>query len=298
LSTINPNDVESVTILKDAAAAAIWGAKSGNGVIVITTKKGRLAERTKVELNSNITLVDKPNLFYRPQLTSSEYIGLQEFLFEKGYYAGSLRNDYSYIPEAVVIFQKRSMGEISQQEAQMWLDELAHHDVRDELNKYFYRKDFNQQYAVNISGGTEKTSFFISGGYDNNRLNLRPNSSDRKSINSTITTKWLDDRLELSAGITYTNTVNRSSAHNYSPLSPYDRLVDQEGNAMALPSSTLRVEYADTAGRGRLLDWSYKPVEEIERHNTHGNINMLRTNLTLSYRPIPQLQIAAMYQYL
>jgi TonB-dependent SusC/RagA subfamily outer membrane receptor len=54
IKNINPNDVESITILKDAAAASIWGARAGNGVIVITTKKGRLNERTKVDFNSSL----------------------------------------------------------------------------------------------------------------------------------------------------------------------------------------------------------------------------------------------------
>src|SRR5690606_39159011 len=55
INPINPNDVESVTVLKDAAAASIWGARAGNGVTVITTKKGRYGQRPRISINSNVT---------------------------------------------------------------------------------------------------------------------------------------------------------------------------------------------------------------------------------------------------
>lgn len=61
ITNINPNDVESVTILKDAAAASIWGARAGNGVVVITTKKGRFNQPFRMELNSNVTVSEQPD---------------------------------------------------------------------------------------------------------------------------------------------------------------------------------------------------------------------------------------------
>jgi TonB-dependent SusC/RagA subfamily outer membrane receptor len=64
INNINPNDIESVTVLKDAAASSIWGAFAGNGVIVITTKKGKFNQPLSIDFNSNLTLQKKPNLFY------------------------------------------------------------------------------------------------------------------------------------------------------------------------------------------------------------------------------------------
>ncbi len=86
IGSINPNDVESITVLKDAAAASIWGARSGNGVIVITTKKGRTNQKMKIELNSNVTVGDKPDLFYSKNFISSpDFINLETLLFNNGY---------------------------------------------------------------------------------------------------------------------------------------------------------------------------------------------------------------------
>jgi TonB-dependent SusC/RagA subfamily outer membrane receptor len=56
INNINPNDIESVTVLKDAAASSIWGAFAGNGVIVITTKKGKFNQPLSIDFNSNLTL--------------------------------------------------------------------------------------------------------------------------------------------------------------------------------------------------------------------------------------------------
>jgi TonB-dependent SusC/RagA subfamily outer membrane receptor len=74
LNSINPNDIASVSILKDAAAASIWGARAGNGVIVITTKKGKLNQAMQLSFNSNVNITDKPRLFDDPIMSSSDYI--------------------------------------------------------------------------------------------------------------------------------------------------------------------------------------------------------------------------------
>lgn len=82
LNNLNPNDVENITILKDAAAASIWGVRAGNGVIVITTKKGRFNQPLKIDFNSNITVGPKPDLFYQPSMNPTDFIDVEKMLFE------------------------------------------------------------------------------------------------------------------------------------------------------------------------------------------------------------------------
>ncbi|QYH38472.1 TonB-dependent receptor plug domain-containing protein [Algoriphagus sp. NBT04N3] len=69
LSSINPNDVASITVLKDAAAASIWGARAGNGVIVITTKKGSFNKPIQVNFTSNLTTFQRADPFYDPKMS-------------------------------------------------------------------------------------------------------------------------------------------------------------------------------------------------------------------------------------
>ncbi|RYF10440.1 MAG: hypothetical protein EOO42_22595, partial [Flavobacteriales bacterium] len=89
-NNINPNDVESITILKDAVAASIWGAKAGNGVIVITTKKAKYNAPLKVDFNSNLTLGAKIDLSGYPQMASSDFIEVERMLYGKGFYTSQI----------------------------------------------------------------------------------------------------------------------------------------------------------------------------------------------------------------
>src|SRR5690606_27546174 len=85
----NPNDIASVSILKDAAAASIWGARAGNGVIVITTKKGS-TPTTKIELIGNLTMTPRPDLYHIQQMSPIARIELDRFLFENGRYNAAI----------------------------------------------------------------------------------------------------------------------------------------------------------------------------------------------------------------
>src|SRR5690606_21868748 len=76
----------SITILKDAAAASIWGSKAGNGVIVLKSKKGNYNQRINVNFNSTLTLMQKPNLYKHQIVSPSDYIDIERELFEKGFY--------------------------------------------------------------------------------------------------------------------------------------------------------------------------------------------------------------------
>ncbi|WP_313262964.1 carboxypeptidase-like regulatory domain-containing protein [Sphingobacterium multivorum] len=92
INNINPNDIASVSVLKDAAAASIWGARAGNGVIVLTSKKGRYNQSVHLDLNTNLTIAQKPNLFNIPIMSTPDYIEAQKFLFKNGFYDNELND--------------------------------------------------------------------------------------------------------------------------------------------------------------------------------------------------------------
>src|SRR5699024_8074502 len=76
LNAINPNDIENISILKDASASAIWGVRAGNGVVVVTTKAGSRRSKLKVEVNTLTTLTEQPRIKSVPRISSSDYIEL------------------------------------------------------------------------------------------------------------------------------------------------------------------------------------------------------------------------------
>ena len=68
INNINPNEVENITILKDAAATSIWGTRAGNGVIVITTKKAKFNQPLAIDFSTNLSVIDEPDLYYRKRM--------------------------------------------------------------------------------------------------------------------------------------------------------------------------------------------------------------------------------------
>src|SRR5690606_697897 len=73
LNSLNPNDIARITVLKDAAATAIWGARAGNGVVVITTKRGSRDETSAVTAVASTTVVSEPDAFYEPQIAPADF---------------------------------------------------------------------------------------------------------------------------------------------------------------------------------------------------------------------------------
>lgn len=304
INSINPNDIESVTLLKDAAAASIWGAKAGNGVLVLTTKKGKLGERWKAGLTANASFVDRPDMYYQPQMSSAEFIEVEKFLFDKGVYNSTLNNTVSRPPVTPVVewLDRHRKGEVDDATLQDMLRGFESKDVRDDLSKYFYRTGFNQQYAFNMRGGGDRSATLFSTGFDRNLSSSVGNSMRRVSLNLQNTFHPLPN-MEVALGARYA-TLQRVNNHVGSiqmvvgrNIYPYADLVDENGNALAVerdyrPSYLQGIEDA-----GQLLDWRYRPYEEISlADNVTRSQNILFT-AALKYKLTNDLNADVSYQY-
>ncbi|MBT2561711.1 SusC/RagA family TonB-linked outer membrane protein [Pedobacter sp. ISL-68] len=301
INTINPNDIENVTVLKDAAAASIWGVRASNGVIVITTKKGKQNQKTTVELNINLTIGAKPDLYYKPALSPSDYIDIEKFRFEHDDYAVQLSNDYDAISPVIIELQKAKLDPAYAARANANIDKLRNLDIRDQLGKYFYRRSTRQQYNVNIKGGGETQTYFFSAGYDKNLPNAVNLSDSRVTLKANNSYELLNNRLKLTTDVNFSkSTFQNSNTYSYIPNHPYEQAADVNGNPLeTLRSGGLRSAYTDTAGNGRLLDWKYRPLEELRNKSSivNNGLTDYRVLLGLSYKIIRALSISANYQY-
>lgn len=305
-NNINPNDVENITILKDAAASSIWGARAANGVIVITTKKGRLNQKTSVSFNSNISVTAKPDLFSVPRMSSSEVIDVETFLFEKGFYNSKINNvQYPYLTPVQEILLKRRSGVISKTDSAEQLDALRKQDIRNDFERYIYRTAVRQQYALNISGGSDKIAYSLSGGYDKTPGILKGDDYNRITLNSSNSYTPLKN-LTLQFGLRYTGAKNKTnSLGNYNstvfsattaPLPIYFKLADENGVALSVPY-TYRNGYTDTVGAGKLLDWKYRPLDELKYADNVSEDREFILTTDLLYKLTDFLSIQASYQY-
>lgn len=303
IHNINPNDVENITVLKDAAAASIWGARAGNGVVVITTKKSLLNKPFTISATANLSMQDRPDLYYHPQMTPSDFIDIEQFLFDQGAYDNSLSNSITWpvITPAVEIMERQRQGVISINEANQLLDDLRARDIRRDLLEYVYQKPVAQQYALNVNGGSARIAYLISGGLDRSIDQQVGDGYQRVTLRSQSTFKPIKN-LTVQTNIVYANSRRESNGLGElrtgatGRVYPYARLVDDEG-LPAILEQNYRLGFVDTAGSGRLLDWYYRPLEEIDLSDNTTRIGDLLANLSAAYRILPSLQGELRYQY-
>jgi TonB-linked SusC/RagA family outer membrane protein len=304
INNINPNSMESISVLKDAAAASIWGVKSGNGVIVITSKRGLRNQKTLIEFNSNVTVGEKPNLRYNSNfLNSSDFINYEQALFSKGYYDDDLSAGYIAVSPVVSILDKQRTGLISSADAASQTNALRNIDVRNDLSKYLYRPSVNQQYSLNLKGGSANSDYFFSVGYDNNKSNEVGNLNDRLSISSNYNFYPVKN-ITVSAGINYVQTstaansslANINGGNSKSGLYPYAQLAGSKGNALPLVKDYAS-SFVDTAGNGRYYDWKYRPLDELNSADNKSASTDNRINFGIKYDFIKGFNAELKYQY-
>ena len=303
IANINPNDVESVTVLKDAAAASIWGARAGNGVIVITTKKGKFNQKTQLDFNTDIIVTDKPNLYYNAQISSSDYIDFEQLLFSKGYYNSQFASHaHPAVSPAVQVFKNRKLGLISAEDSASEIDAMKQTDNRNQYTKYFYRKGLTQQYALNLHGGSQNIGWLISGTYDKDIDNLR---ADYNKINLRFENTYRPlKNMTINAGVYYTNSNSVSGMPGYKSVTsinnnrqvPYMNLVGQGGTPVAVPQNYNQA-FIDTLGGGKLLDWNYYPLTDYKHDYSKINTEELLAHIGLDYKIINGLDLSLLYQY-
>lgn len=172
-SLINPADIESMTVLKDASAAAIYGVRAANGVILITTKRGK-AGKPRVEFNMSYGVQNIPKLI--DVLNTQQYVSL----YEEAYANNPNFNQGQPVPFGSVfgaVFDRNSPQFLGNGPTYNWQEEL--------LN----RNAALQSYNLKVSGGSETTNYYISAGYDYSESPLRANDQKRYSVASNVTSR-------------------------------------------------------------------------------------------------------------
>lgn len=306
INNINPNDVESITVLKDAAAASIWGARAGNGVIVINTKKGKFNQRAKVQFVANVTVGEKPRLNSMLLMSAQETVAFEKELFDRDFYRSTEDYDRDFksyttlIPPVYELLIAKRDGLISASEADKRITAYGRSDVRDDINKYFLQTSVNQQYATNISGGAANYNYYVSIGYDRARQNEIGNSNERFTLRFDNNFRPIKN-LDVNAFMVFTQTNARRDGINYTTFFSadsrpvYNRLVDEKGNALAIANG-FRTFFTENPGQD-YLDWQYRPWDELR--NGNGRTRQINTRLggSIKYSIIKGLTAEVKGQY-
>lgn len=287
LASINPNDIESIEVLKDASSTAIYGARAGNGVIIVTTKKGKEGRPTvKYSGSAAVQTIAK----------NYEVLNARDFMIQSNrYYKEKWMKDnnigiYGGVDESSVDPYVPKYSDVDNPVNDTdWIDGVT-------------RNGFQTQHNVSISGGTENTKYLVTGNFfqqngilENNgmkrytgRINLEHKISKyvKTGVNLTLSTSNYDN-VPLGAGQSE-NASLLVSASQYSPLLP---IKDGNGDyslnpeAAYVPNPMSMLEISDKTNRKRILGTAFLEITPIKNLVLKANLgvdnNMMKRKVYL-----------------
>ncbi len=282
LSSINPADIESIDIAKDAAATSIYGSRAANGVVFVTTKKGRMG-KAKVNFSSTVNFNTARNL---PKLLNADqYIELKN---------EGLRNEGTY--NATTNYYDYSLDANGNRIDTRWYDHI-------------YRTGISTFNNVNISGATESTKYYGSIGYTDQEGIFKATDFNRKSALFNIdnkTTKWLS----IGAKINYNNELNASAMSNGSRgnqsasggmarlalinapiVGPFN--ADGTFNSTTAGFLGLQDNASHLSGQSRL--GFYNPVLSMSKNSSSNKVNSIQSNAYVQINPLSWLSLKSIY---
>ncbi len=181
IAGLSPSDIETITVLKDAAATAIYGARAANGVIVITTKKGKEGKPT-VNFSGKLTFSPKANIDRLNLLNSSEKVDLELGLLASDYTYRENKGGVANILSALGETQAYKNGgwEALSPAAQAQINQLRQNNT--DWNDILFRNTLNKEYNVSLSGGSDRADYYTSVGYTGEEGNVESVGNHRYNI--------------------------------------------------------------------------------------------------------------------
>ncbi len=268
LSLFNPNDIESISVVRDASGKALYGARAGNGLILITTKQGEEG-KPKIQLNSYVG-VSTIHDFEKPQnMNATE---LAQFQRERIIDAALARGEEPEIPE--------NLEDPSQYgEGTDWFDLITQSGVQRNID-------------LSIRGGTKKTKYNISAGYYKNRGTVKTTGLERYSLRARLNSDindWLSFGIMLAPSLTISNngatdpSQGQFSAYHVTQVArwvdPSAPAYDENGNLT-------------TTTRGELLPFfQANPLYRLENERNQNINRQIQSQITLQAQVAPGLSV-------
>ncbi|NCC72961.1 MAG: TonB-dependent receptor [Sphingobacteriia bacterium] len=266
LNSINPADIETFTVLKDASATAIYGSRASNGVIMITTKKGKTGKPLQVEYNGTFSM--------STPVKTIDVLGAKEF------------------SDLVTEMYPNQAGMLG----------TANTDWQDEI----YQNALGMDHLVSLSGAYKFLPYRLSLGYSDQDGILETDNFKRTTINANLNPKFLDDHLSVNVNVKYANEKNQfanrdaiGAAIQYDPTKPvtnttiynpyYLNDVNDDGVAdtILMPPTDFGGYYAWIQSNGTDIpveQGSSNPVALLKLKDDHSDVNRLIGNLQMDYK--------------
>ncbi|WDF67065.1 SusC/RagA family TonB-linked outer membrane protein [Sphingobacterium oryzagri] len=286
VALINPNDVADISVLKDATAASIWGARASNGVIVITTKKGGKSDRLNISYNSFIKFEGKPDLDYLPKLNSRQLVDVASTIFDPinntwGAINTPTSSNFTGIfvaPHERALYQ-HYLGNIDDQARDRLLDSLSLLDNVGHLEDLWYRNASLMNHTLSLSSGGDRYSIYASGAFTDDK-SYTPDSKDR-TYKVNLRQDFKVNKFLSAYLITDLTNIDRHGRPVVAPnnsLLPYIRYSDQSGEPLDMGYLNWADSIRNVYQTRSKISLSYNPIEERDFGRT--DINELRARIT------------------
>ncbi len=304
--SINPNDVESVTVLKDAAAASIWGAKSANGVIVITTKSGAGSGNKNTVVNVDYSgfykISPKMNLDYAlSRVSSDDLINYEIDTFDK--WGASMwwpeeSSAYSGGSNVYNLLNDYRLGHITQQQMNEGINRYRGIDNTDQIRKHVLQNPMVLQQNIGVNIQTERSNTSLSVLYQNNHDHWKGDSDNKYMVsvnNRTSVYKWLD--FIFNGNFDYTDQ-KLNGLGGLPGLPSFENLVDANGNP--IPDYNYNEWYINNevpTENFPYQDWSWNPISDRQNQNKTATKLNARAQIGLSFKIWQGLTFDSKVQY-
>lgn len=283
IAWLNPADIETVTVLKDASATAVYGSKASNGVIVVTTKRGK-ADRMSLRYSVNMGVRFQPNYRQFDLMNSQERIRFSKEAYDVG--VRYMKEPYPQLCTYEGLMRMLNMNMIDEEtfKREVAFLETVNTDWFDLLT----RNSFNHTHNLTISGGSQKTTYSASLSYTNNKGVEVGNDYDRLNVRLGVNAKLMEKlRLDFSVNGSLANT------YGYGPgVNPMSYATKTARSLPAFDRNGERLFHTDLFNyywNANPVDLSYNILNEMDNSSSRMKNNRLDASINLSYQVLPWL---------
>lgn len=317
LEDINPKDIESVTVLKDAAATAIYGVRAANGVIVIVTKKG-LQNGLRINVHTDLFYTFKPNMSRMRYASTSDLIDLETAFYQSkladsngnvddlfaSYGEIGGRQTVRYYSPLFQLYRDQAKGKLSQQEVNSTLNEWRNRDYLRDFKRYVWQPIISKRHNISVESGNNRSQNYASLQYEDTDERIVTEKTRALNLylkNTYQLTPWLKSTIGVNGRYTAVDAVAeqvRNLYTDYLKQPRYTRLLGTNpyaGFNLAAPINGHILE--QIAGNDAFRPYSFNLLESIaQEHQKQYNLS-LRPFANLQVSIIKGLQYQSYFQY-
>lgn len=309
IAGINPNDIENITILKDASAAAIYGSRAAGGVIVITTKRGKVGKMA-VNYSANFSMVMKPQRD-GDLMNSKQKLAWEQELWDEFSADGFTNGSYYPVVGIVGMLRANKLGK----DGKVWTDEGFEPMSAAEQDAYIadlsktttnwfdelFRTAFSMNHYLSLSGGTDVATYYVSFGYSKDNGILKKVSYDRYSLSTKVKLNP-HERVSVDLGVDFSQQKSDGSSLNVNPFqyayfaNPYEKPYNEDGSYR--PDYTYYNLNQINGGREAILPANgYNIMREINETSSVADDYAANLMLSLNYIISSKFRFSGLLSY-